>query len=119
MRAVYADADVMRLVRNDTGPQIKLTLVDDVSEDAVDLTGAGVTVYVRPISSTGAVSVTREAEVLDSVDAADGKATVIWETGDLDLKAGDYGMEVKVTFPDATVQTVWELLRLRIREPFE
>jgi hypothetical protein len=107
-------AERIRLVRNDTKPQIKLTILDEITGDPVDLSGAQVHFHLR-VAGRGSAVVVKEALVISAVD---GEAQVVWEPGDLDLHAGQYEAEVQVTYPSGHIQTVFDTLRIQVREEF-
>lgn len=105
------------LVRNDTGPQLGLTITDD-NGDAQDISGATVTIRVRQLGGSG-VLVSRNAAVDPALGAAEGRCIVAWAEGDLDLPEDDYEAEVQVVYPSGVRQTTYETYRLRIRERFD
>ena len=74
-------ATTFKYVQGDTGPQIKVTLTEEDSGDAVDLTGATVTLHFR---AAGEDSVLFSREFYVNPDTAEnGIAVLQWETNDL------------------------------------
>lgn len=105
----------IRLVRDDTGPQLRLTFTDQVTGEAVDLSGGTVTLYMRAVNTT-TVLVTRQAVV--QAPATAGIAVIAWQVGDLNLPAGDYEGEVEVLLSSGLRETQFDLLQFTIREDF-
>lgn len=104
----------IKLVRNDTGPQLRLTLTDSLTGSAVDLTGATVTLHLRAIDTT-TVLVSRNATI---TVPATGIAIVAWQGTDLDLAAGEYEGEVETVLASGLRETIFDLLQFTIREDF-
>jgi hypothetical protein len=107
-------SDKIKLVQGDTGPQIRLTLLDDTSGNPIDLSGSTVTLHFRAIGGETALF-SRQAYV-SSQDAAAGKAVISWEEGDLDVEAGEYEGEIEVFWPSTGIrQTIYDLLKFKVR----
>lgn len=106
----------IRLVRNDTGPQIQLTLLDDVTGDPINLAGATATLHFRPAGGPGALF--SRPLVIPGTTAAAGIALVVWEEGDLDQPEGVYEGEIEVLLQNGVRQTVFEPLQFRLREDY-
>lgn len=104
-------------VQADTLPQIKLTLTDETSNTAKDLTNKVVTLHARPAVGSGVVF-SREAIFPNgSFDRQGGFAYIQWQTGDLDRPPGEYTAEVEIL--DSVTgnrETVYDTLKLVIRE---
>lgn len=105
----------IKLVRNDTGPQLRLTLTDSLTGSAVDLTGATVTLHLRAIDTT-TVLVSRNATI--TAPATNGIAVIVWLTADLDLAAGEYEGEVETVLASGLRETIFDLLQFTVREDF-
>jgi hypothetical protein len=106
----------IKLVRNDTGPQLRLTLTDSLQlVAAVDLTGATVTLHLRAIDTT-TVLLSRNATIL--APATNGIAVVVWQTADLDLDAGEYEGEVETVLASGLRETIFDPLQFTVREDF-
>ena len=105
----------IKLVRNDTGPQLRLTLTDSLTGSAVDLTGATVTLHFRAIDTT-TVLVSRNATII--IPATNGIAVVVWQGTDLDLAAGEYEGEVETVLASGLRETIFDLLQFTVREDF-
>jgi hypothetical protein len=110
----------IRLVAGDTGPQLKLTITEDPSGLAVDLTNATGRFILRATgSSTVLLTKTLIINSGSGGDAPVGVCYVTWSAGDLDLPAGDYEGEVEITMPSGMIQTVFEPLQIRLRADFD
>lgn len=104
------------LVQGDVGrPQVQATITDADTEDAVDITGADVVLKFRKVGDT---------ELTDTIDGTvtDGtNGVVVFPMSETAMAgdAGDYEGEIQVTFDSgAGVQTVYDLLKFRMRAQF-
>jgi hypothetical protein len=104
----------IKLVRNDTGPQLRLTLTDSLTGSAVDLTGATVTLHLRAIDTT-TVLLSRNATITAPLT---GVAVVVWQTADLDLAAGEYEGEIETVLASGLRETIFDPLQFTVREDF-
>ena len=104
----------IKLVRNDTGPQLRLTLTDSLTGSAVDLTGATVTLHLRAVDTT-TVLVSRNATITAPLT---GVAVIVWQATDLNLAAGEYEGEVETLLASGLRETIFDLLQFTIREDF-
>lgn len=107
-------AEKIKLVRGDTRPQLLLTLTNELDDTPIDLTGATLVMRFRQAGSS---------TVLDTltgnvVNGPTGKVVFLWNLTTLDVEAGDYEGEIEITFPSLEVQTVYELLKFRVRQDF-
>jgi hypothetical protein len=108
--------DKIKLVQGDTRPALVCTLTDQTTESAITLTGATVRMRFREIGSA-----TLTATVVGTVvDAALGKVAFYPASSPAMLQgaAGDYEGEIEITFADGQVQTVYDVLKFKIREDF-
>lgn len=108
-------ADVIKLVSGDTGPQLKVTLTDEVTNAAINLTGATVKMYFRAVDTV---------EVLDTligtlINPTAGEVIFEWNPDTLDVDEAAYEGEVEVTFPSGMVQSVFLPINFFVREQFE
>lgn len=108
--------DRIPLVRDDTGPQVQLTLTDTSTGQPINLSGATATLFFRAVGTTQRL-VTRPL-VIPGSTATGGVALIVWEDGDLDYPAGNYEGEVEILLQSGVRQTVFEPLRFRLREDF-
>lgn len=105
----------IKLVRNDTGPQLRFTITDSLTGDPVDLTGATVTLHFRAVDSE-TLLFSRAAVILSP--AAAGIAALGWAPGDLDLDAGSYVGEVETVLSTGLRETIFDVLQFELREDF-
>lgn len=106
--------DKIKLVQGDTGPQVRLTLLDDISGEPIDLTGATVTMHFRALGGDAALF-SRQIYV-NPQTTTEGKAVITWEEGDLDVEAGDYEGEIEVYWSTTGMrQTIYDLLKFKVR----
>ena len=121
----------IKLVSGDTRPQVVVDLKDQ-DGNAIDLTAATVRLYFRKAGAT-AVLQTIVGSLLTgfrnsagalittapyNVAGAGGRASFNWPAGALDVDAGLYEGEVEITFPDASIQTVYDKLKFKVRSDF-
>lgn len=109
-------AEKIRLVQGDTRPALVCTITDDVTGEAIGLTGATVRLKFR---AAGATNLT--ATVTGVVtDAANGVCVFYPATAPAMLQGdpGDYEGEIEITFSDGQIQTVYDLLKFKVREDF-
>jgi hypothetical protein len=103
-------------VQGDTGPQIKLSFTDEDSSTASDLTGATVTLHFR---AAGDASVLFSRTLYVNPDTADtGVAILQWQTEDLNQEPGVYEGEIEVVRSTGLRETIFDILKFRIREDF-
>lgn len=107
-------AEKIKLVQGDTGPQVRLTLTDDITGKAIDLTGATVTLHFRALGGDKALF-SRQIYV-NPQTTTEGKAVITWAEGDLNVEAGEYEGEIEI-FWEATGlrQTIYDLLKFKVR----
>lgn len=122
----------IKLVQGDTRPQIKVVLLDEETGVPLSLVGATAVLKFRALGAdtlqasvpgilaTGFENAdgTINTAAPYNVAGAGGRVIFIWAEGDLDCEPGDYEGEIEVTFSDGTVQTVYGLLKFRVREDF-
>jgi hypothetical protein len=109
-------AEKIKLVQGDTKPAIVCTITDDTTGAAVNITGATVLLKFR---AAGATALT--ATVTGSVtDGPNGKLVFYPASAPemLSGDAGDYEGEIQITFADGTTQTVYDLLKFKVRADF-
>lgn len=106
----------IKLVQGDTRPAIVCTITDETTAAAVNITGATVVLKFRPVGST-----TLQATVTGTVTSGSTGQVTFYPastpamlTGD----AGDYEGEIEITFSDGQIQTLYDLLKFKIREDF-
>lgn len=106
----------IKLVQGDTAPQIKLTLTNQVTNEPIDLTSATVTLHFRA-SESDALIFSRPA-FINPETATTGVCYIEWEPGDLNVEAGNYEGEIEIVRPSGARETIYDLLKFRVREDF-
>lgn len=108
-------AEKIKLVQGDTRPQIQVTLTDENTGSPIDISNATCRLKFRAAGGT---------TVLDTLTGSvtngpAGQVVFVWNAGSLNVDPGDYEGEVEVTFPNnAGIQTVYDLLKFKVREDF-
>ncbi|CAB5220088.1 hypothetical protein UFOVP232_44 [uncultured Caudovirales phage] len=109
-------AEKIKLVQGDTKPALVCNITDETTGSAIALTGATAVLKFRAVGAS-----TLTATVTGSVtDAANGQVAFFPASAPEMLQgaAGDYEGEIQITFADNTVQTVYDLLKFKVREDF-
>lgn len=123
-----AYSDTLNLVTGDTLPELTFTLKDsntaatgrvlDPNDDAtwapVDLTGASAKLRIRALGST-TVKSTLTCTISDPTA---GKVITDFPEGTLDT-AGTFEAELEITFASGGIQTVNDLIKLKVRSDFD
>lgn len=107
-------SDIIKLVQGDTLPTVTVTLTDEFTGVAVDLTGATVVVKFRA-SGTTTVLTTLACAI---VGAAAGIFSFSFPSPALDVEPGLYEGEIQVTFSGGEIQSVYDVLKFRVRADF-
>ena len=108
-------SEKIKLVQGDTRPQMKVTLTDENTGEAIDITNATCLMKFRAVGAE-VLTDTLNGIVLDGVA---GIAVFPWNSTTLDCDPGDYEGEIEVTFPaGAGRQTVYDLLKFKVRGEF-
>ena len=122
-----AYSETIKLVQGDTLPQLKLTIRDentaapgqslDPDDETtwakVNLTGSAVRMRVREVGETAV----KETLIGNLTDAANGEVVFIFDEDTLDT-AGIFEAEIEYTASNGSIQTVYDLIRLQVREQF-
>jgi hypothetical protein len=123
-----AYSDTLNLVVGDTLPELTLTLRDSNTAAAgqtldpnnsatwvpIDVTGATVRLRLRELGSTEVKSTL----TCSITNGTAGKVATDFPTGTLD-KAGTFEGELEITFASGGIQTVYDLLKLKVRGDFD
>ena len=123
-----AYSQTLNLVTGDTLPELTLTLKD--SQDAasgkvldtedsstwapINVTGATVRLRIRELGS----STVKSTLTCTVTDGANGKVATNFPTGTLDT-AGTFEGELEITFASGGIQTVYDLIKLKVRSDFD
>lgn len=109
-------ADTIRLVKGDSKPVVILTLTDESTNSAYDLSPSSISVSVRfrKQNSTTLLATIGCSKVTDGTD---GKIQFDFSGGVLNnVDPGQYEGEVVVNTSGVGTQTVYELLSFRVRD---
>ena len=110
-------SEKIKLVRNDTRPAIIATITDEKTGEVIPLTTASQVV----LKFRAAGSETLQATVTGVVTNAAGGVVTFFPSSAPEMltgDAGDYEGEIEITFADGTVQTVYDVLKFKVREDF-
>lgn len=124
-------SDKIKLVQGDTRPTLIVNLTDETTGLPISINGATPRLKIRPLGSSAIKTILTGVTLpgllladgtVDSsggyaVAGAGGRCAFAWTTESLDT-AGEFEGEVEVTFQDSTVQTVYQVLKFKIREQF-
>ena len=109
-------AEKIKLVQGDTRPSLVTTLTDSTTGAAINITGATVLLKFRAVGAT-----TLQSTITGSVtNGAGGVVVFDWSDDPTSLNgaAGDYEGEIQITFSNSTIQTVYDLLKFKLRQDF-
>lgn len=109
-------AEKIKLVQGDTRPAIVCTITDDTTGAPMPLAGAVVRLKFRQAGLTEL-----RATVVGSItDSVNGVVAFFPASAPemLSGDAGDYEGEIEITFADGQVQTVYDILKFKLREDF-
>lgn len=126
-------ASKIKLVKDDTGPQIVFSLKDAFTDEPIDLSniGTSLTFFFRAVGSTtlkdtitmskltglqnddGSITTTAPYDTA----GRGGRCAVPWNATSLDT-VGEFEGEIQITFNDGTVQTVYDIQKFSIRADF-
>jgi hypothetical protein len=126
-------AEKIRLVAGDSRPQLIFSITDQDTGVPMNFseTETVVRVKLREAGDTEIKATMLCGKLIGVVNAdgtinfaapyntpgSGGRLYMDWEPGALD-SAGEYEAEIEITFPDGTIQTVYDLLKFRVREQF-
>jgi len=109
-------AEKIKLVQGDTRPSLVCKVTDDTTGEALSLEGASVVMKFRAVGATE-LTATVPGAVTDGPNGV-----VIFFPAQapemLQGEAGDYEGEIEITFADGQIQTVYDVLKFRVREDF-
>jgi hypothetical protein len=109
-------SEKIKLVRNDTAPAIVVTIRDEVTGSTINISGASARLYFRQL---GAQEL--QATVIGTLLDPENGVCAFYPSANPDMlsgPAGDYQGEVEITYADGTIQTVYTLLKFKVREDF-
>ena len=106
-------AETIKLVKGDELPQITLTLTDDVTSSAVNLSAPTTTVTVK-FRKKGTTTTLSTISTIKTSGGTDGKVHFNFSGNVLDVDPGEYEGEVVIDY-NGLVQTVYDVLKFRVR----
>jgi len=109
-------AEKIKLVQGDTRPALVCTVTDDTTGAALSLAGATVVMKFRAVGATE-LTATVPGSVTDGPNGVVAFYPAL-APAMLQGEAGDYEGEIEITFPDGQVQTVYDVLKFKVREDF-
>jgi hypothetical protein len=109
-------SEKIKLVKDDTRPALVCTLTDETTQAPINISGATVRLKFRQVGSTSLQATVTGAVV----DGPAGQVAFYPASAPEMLQgpAGDYEGEIEITFADDQVQTVYDLLKFKVREDF-
>lgn len=109
-------AEKIKLVQGDTRPVLTVTLTDNTTGLPINVADSTPRLKFRAVGA----SVLTATIVGTVTDGPNGVVVFDWsdEPTALEGAAGDYEGEVEITFADLTVQTVYEILKFKLRQDF-
>ena len=102
------------LVKDDTSPQLQVTVTREDTGAAVTLASATTRLKFRAAETTTILATLTGA----AGDLANGVVVFTFGSGDLNQSAGAYEGEIEVTFADGSVETVFEVVNFTLRADF-
>lgn len=123
-----AYSQTLNLVAGDTLPMLNFTLRDsntaasgqvlDVDDSStwspIDLTGATVKLRIRELGNT----TVKNTLICTASDLLGGKVMTNFPSGTLDA-AGTFEGEIEITFASGGIQTIYDLIKLKVRADFD
>ncbi|MBT8449416.1 MAG: phage baseplate upper protein [Gammaproteobacteria bacterium] len=123
-----AYSQTLNLVTGDTLPELTFTLKDSQeaasgsildSEDSstwapINVAGATVRLRIRELGST----TVKSTLTCTITDGANGKVATNFPSGTLDT-SGTFEGELEITFSNGGIQTVYDLIKLKVRSDFD
>lgn len=122
----------IKLVQGDSRPQLVLSLTDDKTGASIDISAATVRLKFRESESTtilatlvadkipGKINVDGTIDFTGAFALAGkgGRCVINWTSDALDQEPGNYEGEIELTFDDTSVQTVYDVIKFKLREQF-
>lgn len=108
-------SDKIKLVQNDTRPALVCTITDDTTGNVVNVTGATALLKFRAVGSASL-----QATVPGSItDGPNGQITFYPASAPEMLEvSGEFEGEIQITFADSQIQTVYDVLKFKVRSDF-
>lgn len=123
-------SDRIKLVSGDTRPQIYVALYDKTSLTPIDLSQVELVMHFRAQGSTDTLATLTGQKLPGTVDpttgavndsganvGVGGRAVFSWAATNLNVDPGYYDGEIVLSFPDGTIQTIYDLVKFKVRAP--
>ncbi len=102
----------LKLVQNDTLPQLIINLTDKTDSSAIDLTNvSSIALKIKPI---GGSVIKSSIPMYRTAPYTDGRVFMDFPAGALDT-AGTFTGEVELTYLTGAIQTVFDEIKLEVR----
>jgi hypothetical protein len=111
------NCDMIYLVKDDNGSQVECIITRENTGEPVNLTGATARLKFRKKRTT-TVLFTLTNITIAPADLPAGQALFQFSAANLDLAAGLYEGEVEVTFPNSSIETIYEIIDFQVRDDF-
>ena len=108
--------DVIRLVSGDERPVVIVTLTDDITGGAIDLSNSTTTISIK-FRAAGTTTVLSTITCSKLSGGTTGQVQFDFTGGVLDVDPGPYEGEIQISF-NGQVQTVFDVLRFVVRDNF-
>lgn len=105
----------IKIVQNDTLPEVTLTLTDKQTGEPIDLSASTTSVMVK-FRKVGTTSPVTELSCV-KVDAGNGVVRFSFPAPTLDVEPGNYQGEIVIDF-NGQILTVFDLLQFTLRADF-
>jgi hypothetical protein len=106
----------IKLVKNDNRPIIDLTLTNEATGAAIDLSAPTTTVVVK-FRKEGSSTVLSTINCSKTNTGVDGKVNFKFTGSVLNVAPGNYEGEISISF-NGEIQTVYDVLKFRVRDEF-
>lgn len=111
-------ATLINLVAGDNLPAVQVLLTDEVTNLPLNMSAAGTTIVVK-MREAGTTTVLADIPGnFDSTNGADGIFTFAFAGSTLQLAPGLYEFEIVIQWGSGAIQTVYDILRARVRAAF-
>ena len=109
-------SSVIKLVQGDNLPEITLTLIDQNTDEPLNLSAATTTVVVK-LRVLGGSTVLSTLPCWKPNGGLDGVVRFNFPASTLDIPAGSYQGEIEISF-NGQILTVYDLLQIALRAEF-
>lgn len=106
-------SDAIRVVVGDELPAVVLTLTDDITGDAIDLSAATTTVSLK-FHLAGSTTTLSTISCSKVSGGSTGLVSFDFAGGELDVDAGAYEGDILISY-NGSIQTVFDTVRFRVR----